>query len=87
MREILAAHAHAMWSDWMKYMFEKSVPYRPGNIQAEEGALIIPKWAVERWTRQAKTNYSALPEKEKESDRKEADGMLKIVWSTDLREE
>ncbi|MHA1280593.1 MAG: hypothetical protein ACTSQ8_25840 [Candidatus Helarchaeota archaeon] len=81
MRETLAAHAHDMWSGWMKYVFKKSMPYYPGNIQAEEGALIIPKWAVKRWTRQMNTIYEDLSEEEKESDRKEADRILKIIQS------
>ena len=79
MKEVLAAHAHDMWSGWMKYMFEKSISYCPGRIQAEEGALIIPKWAAKRWTRQMNTMYKDLSEEEKESDRKEADGIMKII--------
>ncbi len=77
--ERLAEYAHRAWSGWMKYMFDKSIPYKPGNVQAEEGALIIPKWAVERWTRQMNTKYEDLPESEKASDRKEADEMLAIM--------
>ena len=72
MRELLAAHAHSMWSGWMQYMFSKSTINK-------DGTMTIPIWAMSRWTRQADTNYADLPEKEKESDRKEADGILKIV--------
>lgn len=77
-REELARYAHEAWSGWMKYMFGKAIPYKPGGIQAEEGALIIPKWAVDRWTYQMNTNYNDLPEKMKESDLSEADQMLSI---------
>lgn len=72
MREVLAAHAHDMWSGWMQYLFSKSTINK-------DGTMTIPAWAVNRWTRQADTNYSDLPEEEKESDLKEADGILKII--------
>ena len=44
-------------------------------------SAVIPIWAVIRWQRQMHTPYSELPEQEKESDRKEADEILKIVQS------
>lgn len=79
MREKLAQLAHEQWSGWIDYMFGKCVPYKPGKVQAEEGALIIPKWAVDRWKRQAKTPYSELTLAEKDSDRKEADKFLELI--------
>ena len=78
-REQLANYAHESWSGWMKYMFGKSIPYKPEKIQAEEGALIIPKWAVDRWTYQMNRVYNELPEDMKETDRKEADKILEII--------
>ena len=78
MKEILSAHAHDMWSGWMQYMFRKS----PIN---KDGTMTIPAWAVSRWARQAGTNYTDLPEEEKESDRKEADKILKIIYSKKLQ--
>ena len=77
-REDLADYAHAAWSSWMEYLFSKCAPER-GQYDRETGALIIPAWAVERWKRQLETEYKELPEKEKESDRKEADKILLIV--------
>lgn len=71
-RERLAEYAHDAWSGWMEYLFSKSE-------QNEDGTVTIPKWAVERWTRQATTKYSGLPEGEKASDRDEADKMLAIM--------
>jgi len=60
--EKLAAHYHdKQWSRWIKYLFSKL-----------EGHRHIPKWAWERWARQANTLYKDLPEEEKESDRLEA---------------
>ena len=72
MREKLAALAHRQWSGWMKYLFSKS-------IQNPDGSVTIPLWAVDRWKRQIDTRYSELSEEEKQSDRNEADRVLKIV--------
>lgn len=71
-RERLAEYAHAAWAGWMRYLFEKS-------IQVKGGAVTIPIWAANRWKRQMDTEYDDLPEKEKESDRHEADKMLAIM--------
>ena len=70
-REELAAYAHEAWAGWMKHLFSK--------CRIEKGERVIPEWAVDRWMRQMSTDYADLPEKEKESDRKEADRMLKIT--------
>ncbi len=72
LREALAAYAHEAWSGWMNYLFEKSA-------RNPDGTVTIPAWAVERWTRQASTAYTDLPEQEKESDRAEADRMLILM--------
>lgn len=76
LREDLAEYAHAAWSGWMKYMFEK------GTLN-EDGTYTMPAWAVERWTRQANTPYAELPENEKNSDHEEADKMLDIISYSD----
>ena len=70
-RESLAAYAHSAWAGWMRYLFSQCVGH--------EGEIVIPVWAVERWSRQIETAYQELSEAEKESDRAEADKMLKIV--------
>jgi hypothetical protein len=71
-REKLAEYAHEAWSGWMEYLFEQSV-------ENFDGTVTIPARAVSRWKRQARTPYSRLSEKEKESDRKEADKILRII--------
>ena len=45
--------------------------------------MLIPHWAVDRWTRQLNTDYENLPEEEKDSDRKEADKFIKLfeAWN------
>jgi hypothetical protein len=52
----------------------------------EDGSFTIPADLAERWWRQLKTDYEALPENEKESDRKEADIMLEIVKREQIAE-
>lgn len=76
MRDELAEYAHAAWSGWMRYMFSKC-------SSTEEGELLIPPWAVARWTRQMSTPYKELPLREQMSDLDEADKMIAIVdkWS------
>lgn len=69
LREKLADYAHVAWSGWMKYMFEKSALQPNGD-------MVVPKWAVDRWKRQANTPYPELSENEKTSDRCEADRIL-----------
>lgn len=81
-REKLASYAHKQWSGWMEYLFSKCYTvYLEPTLQEPDGEahLVIPKWAVDRWKRQMQTPYNDLPEEEKESDRKEADGMIEII--------
>jgi len=72
LREKLAKYAHDAWSGWMKYLFEKST-------KNPDGTVTIPKWAVDRWTRQMNTDYWDLSQDERESDRKEADKIIDIM--------
>ena len=76
-RKKLAEYAHKAWSGWMQYLFSKCSP--GGQFDKETGEMVIPRWAVERWRRQMNTEYDDLPEKQKDSDRKEADEMLAII--------
>jgi len=71
-KELLAQYAHDAWSGWMEYLFSKS-------IHNDDGTVTIPKWAVDRWKRQADTKYDDLPEQEKMSDRDEAMKMIEII--------
>lgn len=71
-REALAEYAHEAWSGWMKYLFVKCE-------KNDDGEIVIPRWAYERWQRQMNTPYADLPESEKESDRLEADRMLEVL--------
>jgi len=76
LREQLADAEHASWSSWMTYLFSKC------EID-NQGCALIPAWAVERWKRQAATEYADLSEKEKESDRHQVDKILPIIVGRD----
>jgi hypothetical protein len=80
LRERLASYAHRSWSGWMKHLFGHCIEI-PHRLEDEKGeySVEIPSWAVKRWTRQMTTPYGALPEEEKESDRKEADKILELI--------
>jgi len=62
--EALAVIEHERWSHWQRYMHSKCEPQ-------PDGSLRIPADLVQRWQRQTETPYSALTEKEKESDREQ----------------
>ena len=70
----LAEYAHNAWAGWMKYLFSKSK-------RNNDGTVTIPKWAVDRWTRQMNTTYNQLPNEEKESDLNEADKIIDVFKS------
>ena len=65
MLEALAAIQHEIWAHWMRYLFSVCT-------LNEDGSVTIPKESVERWQRQIDTKYENLSEKEKASDRRQA---------------
>lgn len=72
MRERIAAVQHAIWAYWMRYMF------KCGTFNAD-GTWTMPADKVERWKRQMETEYSALTDKERESDRHQADKVIAVL--------
>lgn len=68
-RERLADVQHAIWAHWMRYQFSVCQPNGDGSVT-------IPADKVERWSRQMKTIYADLTEKERESDRDQADKII-----------
>jgi len=75
LRERLAAYAHEAWREWMRHMIDKAVMVdaAPGDVPVQV-AWSSADW--ERWRRQIGTDYDGLPEKEKASDRAQADKIL-----------
>lgn len=60
--EPIADLAHAIWADWMRYLFASCEHDEAGNV-------LIPAALVRRWYRQMETPYAALADGEQESDR------------------
>jgi len=73
LRERLASLCHDQWTDWFVYMFSKGTFNR-------DGTWTMPVWAVGRWLRQAATSYAELSEDEQDSDRKEADKFIELIF-------
>lgn len=71
-REKLAGVVHDSWSHWMQHVFKNAV-VNP------DGSVTIPATLVARWKRQMKTQYQLLSEKEKDSDREQADKFLAVL--------
>jgi hypothetical protein len=71
-RENVAAIQHEIWSHWMKYLFSTA-------IFNEDGSVTIAADKVIRWTKQLGTHYSQLSEKNKNSDRDQADKIIAII--------
>ena len=70
--EELASNEHIRWANWQKYVHSLC-------IKNEDGSLTIPKEYVEHWEYEINTEYKDLPEKIKESDRKEVRQILELL--------
>ena len=68
----LAAIEHERWSHWQRYMHSK-------GVRQADGSLVLPAELVERWERQAATDYDDLPDQEQESDREQVNRYLPII--------
>ena len=63
--EILAAELHNIWARW--FLFE------------QEKILSSDKKRIEKWMKQAVTDYSELTNEDKEKDRRIARDILKLI--------
>jgi hypothetical protein len=75
-REQLADISHEIWSSWTRWQFSVCTPNA-------DGSLTIPASLVERWTRQMNTPYAELSEREKDSDREQADKIMSPFMTTE----
>jgi hypothetical protein len=73
--EELAALEHDRWSHWQRYLHSKCQP-------GADGTLTIPADLVAHWAAQMTTEYSALTEEEKESDREQVRRYLPVIATT-----
>lgn len=86
--EIMADVEHSHWASWQKYVFSicKNLFYATSPIspygqsqKASTGEKVIPLEFVKRWQRQIETSYDKLSEQEKDSDRQEAEKIIKAL--------
>lgn len=81
-REEIAELCHRQWTGWMEYLFKKCDMIPESEMYATSDDYKIPVIHADlyrRWKRQIETEYKDLSEKEKESDRIEADKFLSII--------
>lgn len=80
-RELLADVQHDIWSHWMKYMFSQGsfTTHMSFNDKPDSITWTMPSDKVERWQRQMETDYFDLTEKERESDREQADKVTAVL--------
>jgi len=71
-RETISDIQHQIWSHWMAYLFDVSIPN-------QDGSYIIPVDKVLRWKKQLAIPYKHLTEKEKDSDREQAEKILDVL--------
>ncbi|MBN2048681.1 MAG: hypothetical protein JW750_12620 [Anaerolineaceae bacterium] len=72
LREQLADIQHAIWAHWMRYLFSVCEAQ-------EDGSYRIPAEKAARWQRQMNTPYTELSDKEKDSDREQADKIIPLI--------
>ena len=80
LRELLSDCQHEIWAHWMRYLFYTSIPLDDGGVK-------ITAENFQRWQRQAVTPYSELSEREKDSDREQADKVLMVLGQIDILRE
>lgn len=70
-RELVADVSHEIWAHWMKYLFSR--------CEDDDLGIVIMREDARHWQRQVRTTYEDLTEREKDSDREQADKILKVI--------
>lgn len=70
--DALAAIEHARWAHWQQYMHDRAE-------RQTDGSLLLSSDLVRRWEKQIRTDYIALSEEEKESDREQVRKYLPTI--------
>ena len=73
LREMLASLSHEIWAHWMKYLFSRC------DTEIYNLGPVIDWSDAERWLRQIDTTYTDLTEREKDSDREQADKIIAVL--------
>ena len=81
LRESLAAVQHDIWAHFMRYLVSEC--HTATDDWSGNPVLLIPTDKVDRWKRQMDTAYADLTEKEKDSDREQADKVLAVLAPMD----
>lgn len=71
LREELSSISHEIWSHWMKYLFTQ--------CEDDDLGMVIDWDNTRHWQRQMNTLYADLSEREKDSDREQADKIIKVL--------
>lgn len=85
LREAIASVQHEIWAHWMKHLFsccgetDFKLPEDLSEPTAPPRESVIPADKEKRWQRQIETPYAELSEKEKDSDREQADKVLAVL--------
>ncbi len=86
-REELASIVHAIWAHWTEHMLDRLGPLVLLLARDEvRSAGLEERYAdIDRWRRQIRSCYFDLSEKERDSDREQADKIISVL--TELAEE
>lgn len=71
-KEQIAERIHNIQSELLKCFLKKC-------LISTNGTLIIPKDVAKKYIHHASTSYNDLTETEKENNRREADGILRVL--------
>ena len=79
LREALAEVSHEIWAHWMRYLFSVC-------DMDDQQNMVIPLYNAMRWDKQIVADYADLTEREKDSDREQADKILVVLKRMDETE-